>query len=44
MDRETQKDGQAPSDDPKIAERGEKNREEIDKVPEPGTDPLHEGP
>jgi hypothetical protein len=33
-----------PSDDPKVAEEGEKNRRELDKVPEHGTDPLHEGP
>jgi hypothetical protein len=33
-----------PSDDPAIRQEGEKNRKEMDKVPEPGTDPLHEGP
>ncbi len=33
-----------PSDDPAIKEEGENNRKEMDKVPEHGTDPLHEGP
>ena len=33
-----------PSDDKDIAREGEKNRKEMDKVPEHGTDPLHEGP
>ncbi len=27
-----------------IAREGEENRREMDKVPPPGTDPLHEGP
>ena len=43
MDREReQKD--LPSDDKEIAREGEKNREEMDRIPEHGTDPLHEGP
>lgn len=25
-------------------EQGERNREKLDEIPEPGTDPLHEGP
>jgi hypothetical protein len=33
-----------PSDDPAIEEEAEKSRRELDEVPEPGTDPLHEGP
>jgi hypothetical protein len=33
-----------PSEDPQIAEEGEKNRREMDEVPEHGSDPLHEGP
>jgi hypothetical protein len=33
-----------PSGDKEIAEEGEKNRRELDEIPEPGTDPLHEGP
>jgi hypothetical protein len=33
-----------PSDDEAIEEEAEKNRRKLDEVPEPGTDPLHEGP
>jgi hypothetical protein len=33
-----------PSGDEAIEDEAEKNREELDKVPPPGTDPLHEGP
>jgi hypothetical protein len=33
-----------PSDDEAIEEEAEKARRELDEVPEPGTDPLHEGP
>ena len=33
-----------PSGDKKIAKQGERNRREMDEVPPPGTDPLHEGP
>jgi hypothetical protein len=33
-----------PSNDEAIEEEAERNREELDKVPPPGTDPLHEGP
>lgn len=33
-----------PSDDERIEAEAKKNREGLDKVPEPGTDPLHEGP
>ena len=32
------------AEDRKIAEAAEKNRRELDEIPEPGTDPLHEGP
>jgi hypothetical protein len=39
-----EKDEHLPSDDRKIGEEGEKNRKEMDEVPEHGTDPLHEGP
>jgi hypothetical protein len=42
MDRD--KPEQLPSDDPKIAEEGERNRRQLDEVPEHGADPLHEGP
>jgi hypothetical protein len=33
-----------PSDDESIEREGEKNQKEMDQVPPPGTDPLHEGP
>jgi hypothetical protein len=32
------------AEDRKIAEEAKKNRRELDEIPEPGTDPLHEGP
>jgi hypothetical protein len=28
----------------KIEKEAEKNRRELDEIPPPGTDPLHEGP
>ena len=37
-------DGDLPWDDREIAKEGERNRKEMDRVPEHGTDPLHEGP
>lgn len=33
-----------PSGDDAIEEEAEESRRELDEVPEPGTDPLHEGP
>ena len=33
-----------PSEDEEIEREAEKSREALDEVPEPGTDPLHEGP
>ena len=39
-----EKDDHLPSDDQEIAKEGEKNRKDMDAVPEHGTDPLHEGP
>jgi hypothetical protein len=33
-----------PSRDDEAARKGGANRREMDKVPPPGTDPLHEGP
>jgi hypothetical protein len=33
-----------PSGDDEIDREAEKNREALDEIPEPGTDPLHEGP
>ena len=42
---ERDKDEDLPAKDPKEIEReAEKSRKELDAVPEPGTDPLHEGP
>ncbi|HEX8258123.1 MAG TPA: hypothetical protein VF589_10860 [Allosphingosinicella sp.] len=33
-----------PQEDGKSDERAEQAKKELDEVPEPGTDPLHEGP
>ncbi|MEO7825693.1 MAG: hypothetical protein ABIR60_01000 [Allosphingosinicella sp.] len=33
-----------PSGDEAIEEEAEESRRELDEVPEPGSDPLHEGP
>lgn len=45
MDRRDEKQGHLPHKDRKEIEReAEKSRKEIEAVPEPGTDPLHEGP
>lgn len=33
-----------PSGDEAIEEEATESRRELDEVPEPGTDPLHEGP
>jgi hypothetical protein len=33
-----------PSGDEEIEKEAEKSKRELDEVPEPGTDPLHEGP
>jgi hypothetical protein len=30
--------------DEQAAEQGARNRKKLDEIPEPGTDPLHEGP
>jgi hypothetical protein len=37
-------DKDLPSDDEAIEEKARESREALDEVPEPGTDPLHEGP
>ena len=38
-------DPKFPGEDEKQrAERAEEQRKELDEVPPPGTDPLHEGP
>ena len=44
MDRHHEQPSDLPSDDKRIDKEAEKNRKEMDEVPEPGTDPLHEGP
>ena len=42
---ERRKDEDLPHKDQREIEReAEKSRDELDKVPEHGTDPLHEGP
>ena len=33
-----------PSGDEAIEDEAEESRRELDDIPEPGTDPLHEGP
>ncbi|HYI39947.1 MAG TPA: hypothetical protein VE053_06480 [Allosphingosinicella sp.] len=33
-----------PSGDEAIEDEAEENERKLDSVPEPGTDPLHEGP
>jgi hypothetical protein len=44
MGRPQDSERNLPSDDEEIAREGEENRRELDEVPPPGTDPLHEGP
>jgi len=44
MGRENSNDQDLPSSDPDIAREAEESREALDEIPEPGTDPLHEGP
>jgi len=38
--------GRAPHDESEdeIDRQAEENREKLDEIPPPGTDPLHEGP
>jgi hypothetical protein len=43
MDRERDAED-LPSNGKEIAHEAEKNRKEMDEIPPPGTDPLHEGP
>lgn len=38
------KDRDLPSGDPEIDREAEGSRREMDEVPPPGSDPLHEGP
>jgi hypothetical protein len=44
QDRQRSQDEHVPHDDAAAKQEGERNRKEMDEVPEPGTDPLHEGP
>ncbi|HEY0447002.1 MAG TPA: hypothetical protein VGD19_11175 [Allosphingosinicella sp.] len=44
MDHHREQEQHLPADRKQTAKEGEKNRREMDSVPEPGTDPLHEGP
>jgi hypothetical protein len=45
MDRDQAPDpGDLPQEDGKSEERAEQAKRELDEVPAPGTDPLHEGP
>jgi hypothetical protein len=43
MGRDKQ-DEDLPSDGEDIDREAEKSREQLDEIPPPGTDPLHEGP
>lgn len=43
MDRDRQRRSQE-AEEKKVRERAEKARKELDEIPPPGTDPLHEGP
>jgi hypothetical protein len=36
--------GETADKDEQATEQGARNREKLDEIPEPGTDPLHEGP
>jgi hypothetical protein len=44
MDQDRAKDRDVPYEDEAARKEGEKNRRELDDIPEHGTDPLHEGP
>ena len=45
MDEKEKRSDELPGSDPKTIEKeAEKSRRELDEIPEPGTDPLHEGP
>ena len=43
-DPQQEQDRDVPHDDAAAKREGERNRKEMDEVPPPGTDPLHEGP
>lgn len=44
MDQREREEDLPHKDQKEIEREAEKNREELDAVPEHGTDPLHEGP
>jgi hypothetical protein len=44
MDAKPDRETPPPSDLSEEKKEGERNRERIDSIPPPGTDPLHEGP
>lgn len=44
MDKEKQSEDHIPAHEEESRKAGEKSREELDKIPPPGTDTLHEGP
>jgi hypothetical protein len=45
MDRSDRQETEGTtSDGGKLSEKGEEARKELDEIPPPGTDPLHEGP
>ena len=45
MDEKEKRSDELTGRDPKTIEKeAEKSRRELDEIPEPGTDPLHEGP
>lgn len=45
MDRNEPRDRKdIPQDDKESERRNEQARKELDEIPPPGTDPLHEGP
>ena len=44
MDRDKVKERDVPYEDKAARKEGDKNRRELDEIPEHGTDPLHEGP
>ena len=44
MDEPRPKRREPGSDDERIEEEAERNREKLEEIPPPGTDPLHEGP
>ena len=44
MDQRKRQEDLPHRDQEEIEREAEKSRKELDAVPEPGTDPLHEGP